>query len=97
MSSTPPRPSTPLVFLSHAGEETQVAKELAHQLRQAGVEVWLDVERLRPGDRWMGAIGTGLLNASGMVVYVGKSGVQRWVDNEVRVALDRSAKDRHSG
>jgi hypothetical protein len=70
MSSTPPRPSTPLVFLNRTGEETQVAKELAHQLRLAGVGIWLNVECPKPGDRWMEAIGTGLLNASGMVVYV---------------------------
>ena len=83
----------PMIFLSHAGEDTPAAKELAGALRQAGLEVWLDVERLRPGDRWMEGIEQGLQEASALVVYVGCSGVQSWVDREVRVALDRSTKD----
>ena len=93
MSSVPEQQPGTVIFLSHAGEETANAKELAHQLRQAGVEVWLDVERLKPGDRWMEKIEEGLREASALVVYVGRSGVRNWVDNEVRVALDRSTKD----
>ena len=81
------------VFLSHAGEDTTAAKELAHQLRRRGIDVWLDVERLRPGDEWMKVIESGLERARAMIVYVGRSGVERWVDREVRVALDRGAKD----
>ena len=83
----------PLIFLSHSGEDTQAAKELARHIEQAGLEVWLDVERLTPGDRWGQKIEEGLLQATALVVYVGKSGVRHWVDQEVRVALDRSTKE----
>src|ERR1017187_10744066 len=44
--------NNPLIFLSHSGEDTPCARELAQLLRPAGVDVWLDVERLQPGDRW---------------------------------------------
>ena len=84
----------PLIFLSHAGEDSQPAKELAVHLKQAGLEVWLDVERLKPGDRWMEEIEEGLQQAKTFVLYVGKSGVRNWVDQEVRVALDRSTKEK---
>lgn len=56
MSSATAIPSMSLVFLSHAGEDTAAAQQLAHGLREAGLEVWLDVERLKPGDprAWSG-------------------------------------------
>ena len=34
-----------------------------------------------------------LRRATAMIVYVGKSGAQHWVDQEVRVALDPSTKE----
>jgi hypothetical protein len=84
----------PLIFLSHAGEDTQPARDLALHLKQAGLQVWLDVERLTPGDRWGEKIEEGLKQAKTFVLYVGKSGVRNWVDQEVRVALDRSTKEK---
>ena len=82
------------IFLSHSGEDTSAAKELAGHLRQAGLEVWLDAERLKPGDRWMEEIEHAMGQAAALLVYVGRSGVRNWVDNEVRVALDRNTRDR---
>src|SRR5271157_4865417 len=76
--------NNPLIFLSHSGEDTPFARELAQLLRPAGVDVWLDVERLQPGDRWGQKIEDGLRQATAMVLYVGKSGVRHWVDQEVR-------------
>jgi len=68
--------NNPLIFLSHPGEDTPFARELAQLLRPAGVDVWLDVERLEPGDRWEHKIEDGLRQATAMVLYVGKSGVR---------------------
>jgi hypothetical protein len=82
-----------MLFLSHSGADTEEAKSLASLLRQAGVEVWLDVERLQPGNRWMEELETALRVANSFAVYVGKSGVQRWVDREVRVALERNTAE----
>lgn len=83
----------PLLFLSHAGEESEAARALAVALRGAGVEVWLDVERLKPGDRWQHEIGAALRGSHALILYVGRAGVARWVDFEVQIALDRAAKD----
>ncbi|HEX6200421.1 MAG TPA: toll/interleukin-1 receptor domain-containing protein, partial [Thermoanaerobaculia bacterium] len=82
-----------LLFLSHAGEEESAARELARRLERAGVPVWLDVERLRPGERWMESLEQALREATAFAVYVGRSGVARWVGQEVRVALDRSVTE----
>ena len=83
----------PLLFLSHAGEESEAARALAAALRGAGVEVWLDVDRLRPGDRWQHEIGAALRRSQALLLYVGRTAVDRWVDFEVQIALDRAAKN----
>jgi hypothetical protein len=83
----------PLVFLSHAGEDADATKELAGQLRRGGLRVWLDVEELKPGDRWISAIEEALDRADVFAVYLGRSGLRNWVDQEVRVALDRSTRN----
>jgi hypothetical protein len=81
------------IFLSHAGEDAQQARCLSSLLSNAGLEVWLDVERLTPGDRWMEELESALSAAHFVVLYVGRSGIRNWVDREVRVALDRSVRD----
>jgi hypothetical protein len=86
--------STELIFLSHSGADTQAAKNLAGLLRQGGVDVWLDVERLAPGDVWMDELEAALVSAKHLIVYIGPSGVRNWVGREVRFALDRSTQDR---
>ena len=90
-----PRPekSATRLFLSHAGEDAAAVKDLAARLRQAGVGVWLDVDELRPGDDWMQALEDALAGSDAFAVYIGRSGIGRWIGREVRVALDRNAKD----
>lgn len=83
----------PLLFLSHAGEDSGAARELAGILREAGLSVWLDVEELKPGDAWMPSLEAALRKADAFAVYVGRSGVSHWVDREVRVALDRNTRE----
>ncbi len=82
-----------MLFLSHSGYETENAKHLANQLKSAGVDVWLDVNVLAPGDIWIERIQEGLNRSTAFAVYVGHTGVGNWVANEVRVALDRNADD----
>lgn len=84
----------PLVFLSHAGEDADSAKSLGRALRdQGGLQVWLDVEELKPGALWQDELANALERSSAFLVYIGPSGVQGWVGHEVRVALDKSATD----
>ena len=96
MTSSVPEVKTArgLLFLRHAGEDSKAARGLATLLRGAGLDVWLDIERLKPGDMWQRGISAALHQAQALVLYVGRSGVGRWVDFEVQIALDRSAKDR---
>lgn len=80
-----------LVFLSHAGADALPAQELARGLRQAGVDVWLDTERLQPG-AWMPQIEAALEQSHAFLVYIGATGILNWVDMETRAAIDRKVK-----
>jgi nucleotide-binding universal stress UspA family protein len=84
---------SPRVFLSHAGADTEAARQLAKILRKNGVTVWFDKDSLLPGDRWMEQIEKAIRGASAMLVYVGRRGVQDWVDREVRFGLERNTQD----
>lgn len=81
------------VFLSHSGEDSDLAKEFSRLLVRSGIQVWLDVEQSKPGDQWMTKMESALDDSRALLLLVGQRGVQRWVDREMRVALDRSVRD----
>ena len=92
-----PSPSSrETVFLSHSGADAQAVRHLAEYLRRNGLDVWLDQDCLKPGDPWQPALEQAILKASAMVVYVGRMGVQNWVDREVRLGLMRNTDDPHA-
>lgn len=91
--SAPTKARTGCIFLSHSGADTEAAHELAETLRHNGLEVWFDKDSLRPGDPWMTALEQNIQRASAMLVYVGRIGVQSWVDREVRLGLVRNTQD----
>src|SRR5688572_4493050 len=84
--------STP-VFLSHAGADIAAARNFAEILRRSGIDVWFDHDSLQPGDEWMKALERAIQSSSAMIVYVGRLGVQHWVDREVRLGLELNTRD----
>lgn len=69
-----------MIFLSY-GRETNVSrfvKDLKVKLLQHGVEVWLDVDSIKPGDNWRAAIGRGLDECSALVCVL----TQKYVSSE---------------
>ena len=83
----------PYIFISHAGSDTDAAKDLAEKLRSNGFRVRFDRDNLRSGDEWMPTIEAAISSASGMIVYVGALGIQHWVDREVRFGLVRNTQN----
>ena len=81
------------VFLSHSSADAASAKAVARLLRNAGLAVWLDLDQLAPGDLWQPALEAALKASTHFVVLVGATGVQRWIDREVRYAVDRNTID----
>src|ERR1039457_5423619 len=84
------------IFLSHAGADTQAARQVAEILRRSGLDVWFDKDKLKPGDPWMATLEEVIANASAMIVYIGRLGIQAWVDREVRFGLVRNTNNRES-
>src|SRR5580765_5715197 len=81
------------VFLNHAGADTGAARAFAEILCRNGIEVWFDQDSLQPGDRWMETLETAIQLSSAMVVYVGRLGVENWVDREVRFGLGLNTRN----
>ena len=81
------------VFLSHSSADAAGAKAVAQLLRNAGLPVWLDLDQLKPGDLWQPLLEAALKASTHFVVLAGATGVQRWVDREVRYAVDRNTTD----
>ena len=67
---------------------------MAEILRRNGLDVWFDKDNLLPGDDWQAGLEEAISQASAMVVYVGRNGIQSWVDREVRLGLVRNTRDR---
>jgi len=82
------------VFISYHGPDRGVVTDIAGWLRDQGVRPWFDVWRVAPGMRWQEELAAGLASSACCAVFVGPSSVGAWGQEEISVALDRSAKDR---
>ena len=60
------------VFISHAGEDSTIAEELAQHLRNAGHEARVDTENLEPGDNTIQFMDDGISSATGIIILFSK-------------------------
>ena len=75
------------VFISHAYEDREIAKRLARQLEDAGLEAW-DDSSIMPGDNWAKEISQALTESQAMVVLVSPAALDsEWVRREIEFAL----------
>jgi len=72
------RPRPPLLFLSHAGIDTEAAHALKQRLKavpeacEHGLSVWLDKDDLRAGEPWQAQLAAAIQHHStAFAVYVG--------------------------
>src|SRR5262249_51605993 len=90
--------SGPLLFLSHAGIDSEAAVRQAERIAASpeaqakGLTVWIDKDHLGAG-RWKDQLQQALKDSTAFAVYVGTKGVVNWVWDEVSVALDRAHQD----
>ena len=91
--STTGQPGVGRVFLSHAGLDTQAARAFAEILQRDGITVWFDQDAIKPGESWMTILEKAIRESSTMIVYVGRLGVQAWMDREVRFGLVLNTND----
>lgn len=78
------------VFLCHASESKPHVRDLYRRLRASGVDPWLDVEALLPGQDWQLEIRRAVRQADTVLVCLSKRSVSKtgYVQKEIRYALD---------
>lgn len=82
------------VFLSHSSGEHGVALHLAGRLREAGVDVWIDSERIQLGDSIPGEISKGLEEADLILVLISRRFKESaWCRAEYEPLLSREIED----
>lgn len=65
------------VFISYVRDDSARVDELARDLRRAGVEVWLDREQLRAGQRWRDAIRDAIRSGALFVACFSRASARR--------------------
>ena len=79
-----------LTFISYARQDSEAAQRLAQDLESSGVGIWIDVERIRPGERWRTAITTAIEECQYFIAVLSTRSVAHrgYVQAELRQALD---------
>jgi hypothetical protein len=65
--------NAPYIFMSHSSKNNAFTQKLTDDLQAAGFNVWVDLEALKDGDRWVREIQTALDNCHTMVVVMSKA------------------------
>lgn len=78
------------VFISHRGADSQIAGDLAVELRGAGHNVWLDEWKINLGDSVVQRINEGLEGATYVIVCYSSIGITSpWMGREWMSSLAR--------
>jgi energy-coupling factor transporter ATP-binding protein EcfA2 len=81
------------IFLSHNSADKPAVEQIAHKLKKAGLNPWLDKWYLVPGKTFQTGLADALRNSATCAVFIGPKGVGDWSREEVLVAQDRAAKE----
>lgn len=79
-----------MVFISYAHEDSEGANRLYADLKQKGINVWLDSENLLPGQNWQVAIKKAIRYCTYFVALLSSNSVSKkgFVQKELKLALD---------
>ena len=90
-----PEPKRPLkVFLCHSSADKPEVRNWYKQLVADGVDAWLDVESLLPGQKWKIEIPKAIRNSDIVLVFLSKDSINKegFVQKEIKEALDIADK-----
>lgn len=83
------------IFLSHSSKDKLLAKRIANDLREAGIQVWLDEWEILIGDSITQQIQQGLEQAEFVVVLLTRHSVESgWVEKEWQSKIGQEAASR---
>lgn len=77
--------SAPYFFLSYSRDDTAKQRRIVRELRERGVNIWVDVENLTPGTpTWEREIERAIRDATGIIVLLSpESNNSEWVRREI--------------
>jgi hypothetical protein len=81
--------------MSYLREDQSTVDRLVATLRDAGVQVWLDREQIKPGYRWQAAISAAIADGAMFVACFSSNYVKRattYVNEELTLAIDELRK-----
>jgi nucleoside phosphorylase len=85
------------VFISYSRQDEAIASKIEEHLKNSGLRVWRDKDRIKPGDLFLKKLETGLEQTAAVVVLVSKSSMKSgWVEEEYSRAISISKEDRKS-
>jgi hypothetical protein len=78
------------VFISYAREDSKAAIRLRKDLKDAGLNPWLDKEKILPGQNWENQIEDAISKSRYFIPLFSRASVQKigYVQNEFKFALD---------
>lgn len=78
------------VFICHAHEDKEVAEKIYRDLKQAGIEPWIDKHDLLIGQNWKLAIKQAIQESSYFIALLSSHSVTKhgFVNKELKIALD---------
>lgn len=79
-----------MLFFSYSRGNLLIVRSVAGELRRLGYRTWLDLESLRPGERWRDAIERAMAASDAMVYCVSRLSLESaWTGVELRAARER--------
>ena len=82
MTCRSPASASPPVFICYAWSDREQVRPLVDAVTAAGIPVWLDEQRLAPGEPWELPLQRALLAAHVLVLFIGPRGVGRTQNTE---------------
>jgi formylglycine-generating enzyme required for sulfatase activity len=86
------------VFVCYSSSDRSVVRELYQNLTTAGIDAWLDEEKLLPGQKWQEEIPVAVQTADAVIVCISSSSATKegYVQKEIKFALD-AAEEKPEG
>ena len=86
------------VFLCHAKEDKPAVIEIFNKLFVNGIQPWMDVKNILPGQDWSFEIKKAVRNSDVVIVFLSRKSVDKtgYVQKEIKIALD-AADERPEG
>ena len=78
------------IFISHSSKDNTITKQIAEGLRTRGFKIWLDLDALRDGDRWLRQLQDEIDRCAGVIVVLSRAARDsEWVERETLYAMER--------